>query len=164
MRHRAIRAMTAVTAAASLLSGCYTYRPAELSEVAPETRVRLTVSARQALELEEALRETSRTFNATYMGQNEGQLLFSVPILNPMPGMSSQAVNNRVSVPQGEITSLELRELSTWRTASVIAAGVLAVGFGAWEVFGANNNGRDEDKPPDVNNVRIPLFSFPVGR
>lgn len=164
MIHRPIRAIAAVTAAASFLAGCYTYRPAELSEVAPDSRVRLTVSAQQAVELEEALRDTRRTFNATYMGQNEGQLLFSVPVLNPMPGMSSRAVNNRVSVPQTEVTSLERRELSTWRTASVIGVGVLVVGLGAWEVFGALNNGRDEDKPPDVNNIRIPLFSFPVGR
>lgn len=164
MIHRPIRTIAAVTAAASFLAGCYTYRPAELSEVAPESRVRLTVSAQQAVELEEALRDTRRTFNATYMGQNEGQLLFSVPLLNPTPGMSSRAVNNRVSVPQEEVTSLERRELSTWRTASVIAAGVLAVSFGAWEVFGTKNDGPNEDKPPDVNNIRIPLFSLPFGR
>ena len=164
MIHRPIRTIAAVTAAASFLAGCYTYRPAELSEVAPDSRVRLTVSARQAVELEEALRDTRRTFNAMYIGENDGQLLFSVPVLNPMPGMSARAVNNRVSVPREEVTSLERRDLSTWRTASVIAAGALAVGLGAWEVFGANNNGRDEDKPPDVNNIRIPLFSLPFGR
>lgn len=164
MIHRPIRAIAAVTAAASFLAGCYTYRPAELSEVAPESRVRLTVSARQALELEEALRDTRRTFNATYMGQNDGQLLFSVPVLNPTPGLSSRAVNNRVSVPQEDVTSLELQELSRWRTASVIAAGVLAVGIGAWEVFGTSNDGPNEDKPPHVDNIRIPLFSFPLGK
>ncbi len=164
MRHRPIRTMAAVSVAASLLSGCYTYRAAELSEVVPQSRVRLTVSARQAVELEEALRDTRRTFNATYMGESNGELLFEVPILNPTPGMSSRAVNNRVSVPRSEVTGLERRELSKWRTASVIAAGVLAVGVGAWEVFGTNNDGPDEDKPPDVNNVRIPLFSFPIGR
>lgn len=164
MIHRPIRAIAAVTAAASFLAGCYTYRPAELSEVTPDSRVRLTVSAQQAVELEAALRDTRRTFNATYMGENDGRLLFSVPLLNPTPGMSSRAVNNRVSVPQEEVTSLERRELSTWRTASVIAAGVLAVSFGAWEVFGTNNDGPNEDKPPDVNNIRIPLFSLPFGR
>jgi hypothetical protein len=164
MRLRPIRAMAAVTAAASFLSGCYVYRPAELSEVVPESRVRLTVSARQALELEEALRDTRRTFNATYMGRDGGQLLFEVPLMNPMPGVSSRAVHNRVSVPQGEVTSLERQELSAWRTATVIAAGILAVSIGAWEVFGTGNDGPNEDKPPDVDNIRIPLFSFPFGR
>lgn len=164
MRHRPIRAMAAVTTAASFLAGCYTYRPAELSEVVPESRVRVTVSARQAVELAEALRETDRTFNASYVGENAGQLLFSVPILNPMPGMSSRAVNSRVSVPQEEITGLERRELSKWRTASVIAAAALAVGYGAWEAFGGNSEARPLDKPPNVDNTRIPLFSFPIGR
>jgi hypothetical protein len=46
----------------------------------------------------------------------------------------------------------------------VIAAGVLAVSYGAWEVFGGRGDGLAEDKPPDVNNIRIPLFVFPVGR
>ncbi|MEX2471059.1 MAG: hypothetical protein WEA34_02705 [Gemmatimonadota bacterium] len=164
MRHRPIRAIAAVTAAASFLAGCYTYRAAELSEVVPESRVRLTVSARQAVELQEALLETGRTFNATYVGETAGASLFSVSVQNPTPGMSSRALENRVSVPHDEVTAVELRELSRWRTAAVVAAGALAVGVGAWEAFGGGKNPRPDDKPPNVDNIRIPLFSLPWGR
>lgn len=157
------RAMGAVALSATFLAGCYVYRPGEPSEVRPDSRVRLTVSARQAAELEEALRDTRRTFTATYLGENDGHLLFSVPLLNPTPGTSRQPVHNRVAVPHGDVTALELRELSKWRTATAIAGGVLAVGYAAWEAFGGHGNPRPEDKPPDVDNTLIPLFSIPIG-
>lgn len=164
MTFNAIRGIGAVAVAATFLASCYTYRPSELSEVHPDARVRLSVTARRALELEEALRDARRSFNATYLGETDGRLLFSVPLLNPMPGTSRQAVRNRVTVSPSDVTAMEVRELSKWRTATVIAAGVLAVGYGAWEAFSGHKDPRPEDKPPGVDNTLVPLISIPIGR
>ena len=163
MRTRATCRVAATAAAAMLVGGCYVYHPAAVTEVRPDSRVRLTVSAQQAAELETALRDTRRTFTATYLGRDDGQLFFAVPLLNPAPGTATRSVHNRIAVPSGEVTGLERRALSRWRTAAAVGAGALALGFAGWEAFGGGRNERTEDKPPDVDAIRVPLFSIPFG-
>ena len=153
---------TGAAFAVLMMGGCYVYRPADVSEIAPESRVRLTVSARQAAELEPALRDLRRTLQATYLGEDDGELMFAVPLMAPAPGTRTRAVHNRVGVPRGEVTGLEIRQLSRWRTGLVGLAGLAALGYIGAETLG--NAGDDDDKEdPGQNQVRVPLIRIPVG-
>ena len=155
---------TAVAAvAAATLAGCYTYRPATLDEIRPESRVRVTVSTERAVALEPVLRDVRRQLVATYVGEDDGSLLLEVPLIGATAGTSTRAVHNRVDVPRADIVAVEARELSLWRTATV--AGVLAalVGYGGYEVFNSGDDEEGKPKPPDVEQIRVPLISVPLG-
>ena len=163
MRRSVVGARTLALAGAVLLSGCYTYRPAELGEIRPDSRVRVTVSAERAVALEPVMRDVRRQFVATYLGEQGSSLLMAVPLLGPSPGTATRSVHNRVDIPRADVVALEARELSKWRTAAV--AGVLAalVGFGGYEVFNSGDDEEGKPKPPDVENIRVPLISVPLG-
>ena len=162
MRRSIVGAATLAVGGVVLLSGCYTYRPADLGEIRPDSRVRVTVSTERAVELEPVMRDVRRQFVATYLGEQGSSLLMAVPLLGGDPGTVTRAVHNRVDIPRADVVALETRELSTWRTVAV--AGVLAalVGYGGYEVF---NSGDDaEGKPkPGTDNAWVPLIRVPVG-
>lgn len=150
--------LAALTAAA----GCYTYAPARPADVVPESRVKVTVTPARAAALAEGLRGSVPTFNATYVSNENGSLLFSVPLRGAQPGLSTRGVTNRVTVPTDDIVSLETRSLSRWRTATVVALGLTVLGFGVEEAFSGRDDVEGNDRG-EVDNILVPLFSLPVG-
>lgn len=159
---RSVSATLAVGGAV-LLSGCYTYRPADLGEIRPDSRIRVTVSTQRAVELEPVLRDVRRQFVATYLGEEGGSVFMAVPLFNPAPGTATRAIHNRVDVPRADLVAVESRELSVWRTAAVGAVLVALVGYGGYEAFNSGDDEEGKQKPPDVESIRIPVISVPLG-
>lgn len=162
---RGIARGSLAVAVCAALAGCYAYRPATQAQITPRQDVRVTVTSTQHAALAEVLRSGSSSFPATYLEAANGELLFSVPLRNPTPGMRRTTLRNRISIPATDVVHIERRELSVWRTAALtaaIAAGVSAVSIVA---FGGDNNA-EGGKRGGVDNNRIPLFgwSVPFGR
>lgn len=146
-------------------AGCYTYRPATQAQIAPRQDVRVTVSNTQQAELADVLHTGSPSFAATYLEAENGEMLFSVPLRNPTPGMRTTTLRNRISIPSSDVVQIERRELSVWRTAALAAAIAAGVSTAAVIAFDGNNSARD-GKRGGIDNNRIPFlgWSLQVGR
>lgn len=159
-------AISSLAALASVaVAGCYTYRPATQAQIAPQQDVRVTVTSTQQAELAEVLHSGSPSFPATYLEAENGEILFSVPLRNPTPGMRTTTLRNRISIPATDVVQIETRELSVWRTAALAAAIAAGVSTAAVAAFDGNNTA-EGGKRGGVDNTRIPLvrWTLPVGR
>ncbi|HSG09334.1 MAG TPA: hypothetical protein VLA36_13315 [Longimicrobiales bacterium] len=146
-------------AAALASAGCYVYTPVRPSDAILDSRVRATVSPRQAAELAPVLRNVTPQVVGTLVERNGDTILLDVPLFGAVPGMSSRPVHNRVSLPLADVTALEARTLSRWRTGAVVASVVAGVATG-WVVLGGNDIVGDKPKPGADNAIRIRI---PIG-
>lgn len=146
-------------------AGCYTYRPATQAQIAPRQDVRVTVTSTQQAELAEVLHTGSPSFAATYLEAENGEMLFSVPLRNPTPGMRTTTLRNRISIPSSNVVQIERRELSVWRTAALAAVVAAGVSTAAIIAFDGGSKARD-GKRGGIDNNRGPLlrWSIPIGR
>jgi hypothetical protein len=138
------------------LSGCYSYRFADQGEAVAGTDVRLRITPEEAGRLMETVRVEARTIEGSVTeGSGDNGLMIETPVLN-----SSPRVYQRLHIPQQEIVDVEVKEFNTGKTVllgAVIAAGVAAIGFTA---IASDKNNSEDNRPPPIDQIRIPLFSF----
>ena len=103
------------------------YTPVRPSDAILDSRVRATVSPRQAAELAPVLRNVTPQVVGTLVERNGDTILLDVPLFGAVPGVSSRPVHNRVSLPLADVTALEARTLSRWRTGAVVASVVASL-------------------------------------
>lgn len=166
MIRRGIAIVSLAVLANVAFAGCYTYRPATRAQIAPQERVRVTVTSAKQAELAEVLHRSSPSFAATYLEAGNGELLFSVPLRNPTPGMRTTTLRNRISIAPADVLQIETRELSTWRTAALVGAIAAGVSTAAAVALEGGNNTGEGGKRGGVDNNRIPLLRWrlPIGR
>ena len=143
-------------------AGCYEYHAVDPADAVMDTRVRATVSAEKAAELAPALRNVSTSLSGTLVERDGQSLLMEVPLLGTGTD-GTDPLHTRVKLDPGDLVSLESRTLSKWRTATVVAALLAAVGTG-WTVI--NGSANAVDKPgAGIDNARIlvPIFRFTAG-
>ena len=149
-------------ATVAMTTGCYVYHPVNPADAVLDTRVRATVSAEKAAELEPALRNVTTTIMGTLVARDGQALMLEVPLLGT--GVDgADPLHTRVRLSPGDLVGLESRTLSKWRTGVVVGAfaGALVTGL---SVF--NGSARAVDKPGvGIDNARVsfPVFSLPFG-
>lgn len=149
-------------AALLLTAGCYVHRPVRPADAVLDTRVRAAVSPRQAAELEPIFGPSASSVSGTLVERTGDGILLEVATYGATPGMSGEALRNRVSIPFTELTALEARELSAWRTAVVI--GALGAGvLGTWAVSTSGDADIGDKPGTGVDNAVIALFRMAVG-
>ncbi len=142
-----------------LTSGCYVYQPVRPSDSVVGTKVRATVSARQAAELSPILRNVTTQVSGSLAQRDGESIMMDVALVGAMQGMSREPLRNRVRIPFGELVSLEERHLSTWRT--VVTLGVLGAGVGTtWVLFSGDKAASEKPGTGTDNGIRIRI---PVG-
>lgn len=142
-------------------SGCYVYEPVRPEDALLDARVRATVSARKAAELEPAMRNISTRLSGTLTERDGGGVLLEVPLYDATPGMSNAALTNRVYLPFEDLVTLESRTLSKWRTWTVVGAVVGGV-VTSWAVVGGGKDTADKDKS-GTDNAVVLRFPFRFG-
>lgn len=106
-------------------SGCYTFQPTTLTELAPGQDVRIRVTGSYADTLGPILlTDDARVVEGSVVELPPPSLLLEVAVSNELQGMRFQTLAQRVALPTDEIVEVESKELSRGRTYGAI--GVIA--------------------------------------
>lgn len=153
-------------AIALLVSGCFSYVPAEPTAVPVGGEVRLHLTRQAFAELPEIPQQTGSTLKGTLVRVEREQVLLRVPVAVQTVGLVTRTLGQDLAIPTGHIARFEERELDRVRTGLTLASGVVAVGILIATVRGtrspASDRIRDEGDQEGgglVWTVRIPLLS-----
>jgi hypothetical protein len=143
-------------------SGCYTYLPTPLEDVAPGTPVRIRLTAVEAGRLVEQRLTDNRLLTGTLMEQGDGQVLVDTSVGHNDAERGMRAVVQRVSVPTRDVLEIEQRQLSKGRMGVVVGAGAVAVGVII--ALQSRGGGGSADNPGGgtQESRRVPILSFRI--
>lgn len=120
-------------------TGCHTFQPASVGDVAPGQSVRVRVTGAFSDSLAPILqRDDSREFEAVVASREDSSLLLDVPVQQSLQGIRFQTLNQRVEVPTSAFVEVETKRLHKGRT--IAAAGIAAAVLGAVVVYQLNKD------------------------
>lgn len=129
---------------AVLLSGCYTYVPAEVGAPPRGAAVRAHLDPAVTVPVGEiAVQQTVRV-EGEVVSWDPDQLVLSASTLYSTSGQDFLGGGRTVHLPRTALAQLEARHLSTWRTALLtggLIAGAVVLGVIAQEGFGGGEGG-----------------------
>ena len=148
-------------------AGCYQFVRVDPATAPPGARARVELTSQgsgrlaQQLGGDEQVRIEGRIVEAS----PDGGVVLDVPGESPAPraGVSSRPLLARVSVPPGDLISLELQRLSKGRTAALVGAGVAAAVVIVKAAFDIGGGGNGEGGGPSPDEILIPFFSIRIG-
>lgn len=149
--------------AAALLStlasaGCYSYAVIDPAQAGAGLDVRARITPVESLRVEELTGVSDRVIQGEIVAADSAALVLSVPLVLSQPGMSSQRLHQRVALSSSGIVELERRQLSRWRTYSLIGAAAAVAGYVVITQFDSGDAEPGTDKPGPENIVlTIPL-------
>ena len=141
-----------------LLTGaCYSYRPARLESITPGSSVRVRLSQDAAEQLMADGLSSTRLLDGILL-QNGGQnLLLDTETGTGGPGQ--RILRQRLTIPVGGVTEIELKQLDRTKTGVALGVGVAVVGTVIAAQL-AGGFGSDNDPGPEPGELRVPL---PIG-
>jgi len=155
-------------AAALLLSGCYSYAPAEPATLRPQDEVRVHLTREGMIDLPEILGSPGPTVGGRLVSAEGDRLLLRVPVSVQVEGYATQSLPQEVPIAASQVVQVERRRLDRFRTGLAVAGilvggGALVSGFGV----GGPPEAEQPQKPTDeeagqrwIAVFRIP-FRFP---
>jgi len=142
-------------------SGCYTYLPAPIEDIAPGTPVRIHMTAAEAGRLVEQRLTDDRVLTGTLVEQGDGQILVDTSVGRNDAQRGLHSVVQRVNVPTRDVLEIEQRHLDRGRTGILIGVGALAGG-----IIVALQSGGGGSAPPTGGGTqesrRAPILSFRI--
>jgi len=152
-------------AAFTVLSGCYTYSPAALIEVAPPQNVRARLAPAEAERLTEYTRSDTRSVEGEMLETGADSVMLLVEVNNRLRGDRVETFHQRVRVARAGILDLEIKELDRPRTYMALGGTTLAVGILLWNkiVEGGGSIRPDGRPPPDDTRLPLVLLRIPFG-
>lgn len=110
-------------------SGCHTFQPVSVGELAPGTSVRARVTGAYADTLEALLqREDAREIEGTVVSETGSSVLLEVPVEQTLRGMRLSTLNQRVDIPTSAFVEVETKQLDRGRTLAVAGAAAAVLG------------------------------------
>lgn len=113
-------------AAASVLAGCFAYRPAEPAGLRPGQVVRVTLTPSGAQEVTQQVGPRVETLDGRVIGARDGALSLSVTQVTRARAGEEFWPGDSVVVPVHGVSSLQVRQLdrkrSAWATAGALVA------------------------------------------
>lgn len=151
-----------VTAAAAvpLLSGCFSYIPAELGTVPPGGEVRVYLTRVAMAQLPEEIPSGRPYLAGSLVSHERDSLMVRVPVASRQDGVHSVAIRQDVRVPTREILDFQRREFSPARTGLLVAGTVGLATAIILTIIEASGSERGPGELPELS--RVPLFSFPL--
>ena len=132
-----------------ICGACYSYVPAQLSAVPDGTPVRARITSDQAQRVEPLVGRELRVLDGVLVGSSSDSVLLEVPAASRIgTGGVVQVLHQRVSIPLGGITEVELKRLNRGRTTLVIAGGTAVIGY---ILLDALDIGPGREGPPGGN-------------
>jgi hypothetical protein len=124
------RAIATLTASV-LLSGCFSYIPAEPGELEPGLSVRARVSPTASARIAPLLGATdARRLDGTLITRSTDTLVVEVPTVIVDTREFGRTPNQRISIARSDLVELEIRKLDRWRTVGVVGGAAVVVGLG----------------------------------
>jgi len=146
-------------------TGCYTFRPAEVSDVVPGQDIRMRVTGAFADSLGSMLqREDARVVEGTVVSDGPRSLMLDVTVSNELEGMRLESFSQRVEVPDAAFVEVEIKELSKPRTFGALAAVAGVAAAVVISQFSGESGGAQQPGPgrPVESTISIPLSSWPL--
>lgn len=132
-----------------ILAGCHHYTESSPEAIAPGTEVRVHLSSTGSAGHSELLGANIRAVQARWEGLEPSRMAVSVPGAEVREGIQTRYLRQRIVLNRDDVARVEVRSLDRTRTAVVVAA--LGVGLG-WFVY---NNFQVEEpgspRPPPQN-------------
>lgn len=150
-----------LSAAAALMSSCYSYTSVPLESAPSGEEVRVRISSTRAEELQEVLLREDRVLEGTVVSADVGSLLLEVPAAVVAAAGQVDRLNQRVTLTGPEIVEVEVRHLNKLKTGAVAAAIVATGTYLAIQAFGGEGN--EDDHGPGkggTDKVLIPLLRW----
>ena len=130
---------------ALVASGCYTFQPTGMDEVAPGQSVRARVTGTFADSLQTMIGRGDRVFEGVLVERQGSSSLLEIPVQQALQGMRFQTLSQRVEVPDAAVVEIENKELNRGRTYAGVA--VAAVVLGAVIVMQINKDSGGAQRP-----------------
>jgi hypothetical protein len=150
------RGWVLAAALAPMVSGCFSYVPAELGSVIPGEEIRLQLAARGASDLAAISGGGSTSVAGMLVGSDAAEIRVRVPVGVMVEGATTRSLRQEVVIPRSQISDVERRKLNRPRTVGAVVggvAGLLAVVFAYGEIQ------ENPETPPVIqpDEMRIPL-------
>lgn len=142
---RLARAAVLLSSLAS--AGCYSYAVIDPAQASAGVDVRARITPVESLRVEEQTGVSDRVIQGEIVTADSAALVLSIPLLQSQPGMSPQRLHQRVALSSSGIVELERRQLSRWRTFSLIGAAAAVVGYVVITQFDSGDAEPGTDKP-----------------
>lgn len=137
-------------------AGCYSYALIDPAQADPGLDVRARITPTESARLEELVGLRDRVIQGEVVDAGATSLILSIPTVLPTPGTSSDRLHRRITLSNAAIVELEQRQLSRWRTFSLVGIAAVVAGYVVVSQFGGDDGDPGTDKP-DPNNLVLPI-------
>jgi hypothetical protein len=161
VKRSGVGAQILATASALLLSGCFSYIPAEPNTVAPGEEIRFQVAAQGASDLAAVSGRSGTRVAGMLVGTDAAAIRVRVPVGLMVEGATTRSLGQDVVIPRSQIVDFERRKLNRPRTVGVVVGGVATL-VAAVLAFGEIQDNPEIPVPTPPDEIRIPLFSIPL--
>ena len=146
-----------VLLAALTAPGCYSYSMIEPAQAGVGLDVRARISPAESLRIEEMTDVRERVLLGEVVAVDSAMLVLSIPTVLAEPGLSTNRLHQRIALSHSAIVELEQRQLSRWRTFSVIGAAAAIAGYVVVTQFDADDDDGGSDKGGGTDNLVLKL-------
>ncbi len=146
--HPVARAVLGSLFSAGLLSACYTYRPVEIADLAPQLEVRARVTGAESDRLSEILGSDDRVIEGTIEEIDANNLLLLVPVVSAFDRTRGGALSQRINVARSGVVEVELKQLDRARTGVMFGAITAVIGALVLRQLNQDQGGGDNPVPP----------------
>jgi len=148
-RRRGRLALLSALAASFVLGGCFSYRPAEVSQVEPSSRIRVSLADQEFPRLRAYLDARQGTVSGEFVGYESDSLTMVV---------ETPISFQEISIARSSVLQVEQREVNQLRSV-LISAGIIG-GVGLLAYLGFDGRGGELARPgPQPEDSWLPLFS-----
>lgn len=155
------RGMVAVVVAAGLI-GCASYAPIEAERIAAGEQVRLWLTREGSARLDAILDQGDRAVEGEVLDATADRVLVAVATGVRQQARRHEVLHQRVLISRAAVTRFERREIDRLRTAGMITAGAVVVGFLAWKGFSGVFGGPTASPRDGPAELRVPLVRIPL--
>lgn len=155
------------TLAAALLgaTACYSYQPIQLSEIKPNTAVRVQLTGMAVEQIRSGSNNEARLLDDFSVTGNVARLTGDSVVISVQTTQSSDAMTRPVtffqplSLARSDLRSAEVRRLDRKRTTiAATVLGALSIGAAVYAIANGGEASGTAPSPGGPNEVRIPLL------
>jgi len=145
-------ALLLALSASFVMGGCFSYRPTDVSQVEPSSRIRVSLADQEFPRLRAYLDARRGTVSGEFVGYQSDSLTMVV---------ETPISFQEISIARSSVLQVEKREVSRGRSA-LITAGIIG-GIGLLAYLGFDGRGSELVRPgPQPEDSWLPLFSVGV--
>ncbi len=131
------------------LVGCHHYTETAPETIAPGAEVRVHLSSGGAAARSEFLESHVRAVQARWEGLEASRVALSVPGDEVREGLQTRILRQRIVLEREEVSRVEVRSLDRTRTAVVVAALGVGLGWFVYSNFQVEEPGSPRPPPPN---------------